>query len=49
MRWHLRKVFTKLGISPRRELREALPATARARHGLTEPSLVRNSGNELYG
>ena len=23
--WHLRKVFTKLGISSRRELRAALP------------------------
>ena len=23
--WHLRKVFTKLGISSRRELRRALP------------------------
>jgi DNA-binding CsgD family transcriptional regulator len=23
--WHLRKVFTKLGISSRKELREALP------------------------
>jgi DNA-binding CsgD family transcriptional regulator len=25
--WHLRKVFTKLGISSRRQLRAALPAT----------------------
>ena len=24
--WHLRKVFTKLGISSRKELRETLPA-----------------------
>jgi DNA-binding NarL/FixJ family response regulator len=23
--WHLRKVFAKLGISPRKELRAALP------------------------
>ncbi len=28
--WHLRKVFTKLGISSRKELREALPARVRA-------------------
>ena len=27
--WHLRKVFTKLGISSRRELRTALPAESR--------------------
>jgi DNA-binding CsgD family transcriptional regulator len=27
--WHLRKVFTKLGISSRRQLRSALPDTAR--------------------
>jgi DNA-binding CsgD family transcriptional regulator len=26
--WHLRKVFTKLAISSRKELREALPARA---------------------
>ncbi len=26
--WHLKKVFTKLGISSRRELRDALPAPA---------------------
>ena len=28
--WHLRKVFAKLGISSRRELRSALPEAARA-------------------
>ncbi len=28
--WHLRKVFTKLGISSRKELREALPGRFRA-------------------
>jgi DNA-binding NarL/FixJ family response regulator len=27
--WHLRKVFSKLGISSRRELRKALPASMR--------------------
>ena len=27
--WHLRKVFTKLGISSRKELRTALPDLAR--------------------
>ena len=29
--WHLRKVFTKLGISSRRELRTALPEQAPTR------------------
>jgi hypothetical protein len=29
--WHLRKVFTKLGISSRRELHAALPDLERAR------------------
>jgi DNA-binding CsgD family transcriptional regulator len=28
--WHLRKVFTKLGIRSRKELREALPARFQA-------------------
>jgi DNA-binding CsgD family transcriptional regulator len=28
--WHLRKVFTKLGVSTRRELRRTLPAAVRA-------------------
>ena len=28
--WHLRKVFMKLGIHSRRELREALPRSAQA-------------------
>ena len=28
--WHLRHVFTKLGLRSRRELRSALPDTARA-------------------
>ena len=29
--WHLRKIFTKLGIASRHELREALPASVRKR------------------
>jgi DNA-binding CsgD family transcriptional regulator len=31
--WHLRKVFSKLGISSRRELRAALPAESHAIEG----------------
>ena len=27
--WHLRRIFTKLGISTRRQLRRALPDTLR--------------------
>jgi len=36
--WHLHKVFAKVGISSRRQLRNALPSTdgsPRARHGHT--------------
>jgi DNA-binding transcriptional ArsR family regulator len=30
--WHLRKIFTKLGVGSRRELRAALASTALADH-----------------
>jgi DNA-binding CsgD family transcriptional regulator len=32
--WHLRKVFGKLGIRSRRELRAALPARTRSAMGV---------------
>ena len=36
--WHLRKVFTKLGISSRRELRAALPEDGRLFARLAQPT-----------
>jgi DNA-binding CsgD family transcriptional regulator len=35
--WHLGKVFTKLGIGSRRELRDALPARVRTRGESRDP------------
>ena len=44
--WHLRKVFTKLGISSRRELHAALPELARASVGLGRASLNRERSTQ---
>ncbi|HYZ62449.1 MAG TPA: AAA family ATPase [Acetobacteraceae bacterium] len=47
--WHLRKVFAKLGISSRRQLRTALPATARrtlpTNPGRDAPAKPRHAGD----
>ena len=37
--WHLRKVFSKLGISSRRELRRALPRLAPSQLPLSRPAV----------
>jgi DNA-binding CsgD family transcriptional regulator len=55
--WHLRKVFTKLGISSRRELRGALPAwprqvrrpSAASRRGLSDLDQQPESGSGARG
>jgi DNA-binding CsgD family transcriptional regulator len=45
--WHLHKVFAKLGITSRRQLRDALPGATRARRLIRACSLAGGAGTGL--